>query len=254
LLCPKTQRLASSTTAGDVHAAGALLSSSDGVTRPGPVGARSLTAEDVDIKTLSSDATLDVLDGEASNRDTSGGLAGRAAVQVVLLDDDTVLGNVLEGDVGVADAGDRAGGARDSLDADTVVGVGDGGVADDDVLDNIVGAAANRADGDTVTAGAASTGEVDVGTGVNSKAVVLVLDVGVGDVDTSGAANVESVGVVATVGLVTGGVVNRDVVKGDLLGSVNGESLDGGVLDVQVGDGGRGHAVGVEELERLVTE
>jgi hypothetical protein len=245
------QRLAGST-AGDVHATGALLSTSDGVTRPSPVGARSLTAKYVVVETLSSNGTLDVLDGKTGDRDTSGGLAGRRAVQVVLLDDDTVLGDVLEGDVLVGDTGDGTSGARDGLNADTVVGVDDGGVGDDDVLDDIVGAAADGADGDTVTAGAGSASELDVGTGVDSEAVVLVLDVGVGNVDTGGAADVESVGVVAAVGLVTGGVVDGDVVKGDRLGSVDRKSLDGCVLDVQVRNGGRGHAVGVEELEKLV--
>jgi hypothetical protein len=248
-----SKRLARSTAGGDVHAACALLSTSDSVTRPGPVGARALTAEDVDIKTLSSNSTLDVLDGEASDRDTSSGLAGGATVLVVLLDDDTVLGDVVEGDVLIGDTGDGTGSARDSLDADTVVGVDDSSAGDDDILDGVVGAATNRADGDTMTAGAGTAGEADVSTGVDSQAVVLVLDVGIGDVDTSGAADVKSVGVVAAA-VVTSGVVDGDVVEGQLVRAVDGETLDGGVLDVESGDGGRGHGVGVEELHRSVED
>jgi hypothetical protein len=234
----------------DTGAASALLSTSDAVARPGPVGAATLTAKDVDVSTLGGDSTLDVLNSEASNRDTGSGLASGGAVLVVLLDDDTILGDVLESDVLVGNARDGTSGARDGLDADTVVRVDNSVVRDDDVLDYVVAATTNGADGDTVTARAGSTSEVDVSTGVDSQAVVLVLDVGVGDVDTSGATNIKGVGVVATVGYVTSSVVDGDLVKGKVLGAVNGETLDRGVLDVESGDGGRGHGVGVEKLAK----
>lgn len=99
-----------------------------------------------------------------------------------------------------------------------------------------------------MAAGAGAAGEVDVLAGVDGKAVILVLDVGVGDGDTSGGADIEGIGVVATVGDITGAVVDGDVVKGDIRSGVNGETLDGGVLHVKVGDGGRLERVGVEEL------
>ena len=95
---------------------------------------------------------------------------------------------------------------------------------------------------------AGAAGEVDVSAGVDGEAVILVLDVGVGNVDASGAADVESVGVVAAVCYIAGSVVDGDLVKGEVLGSVDGETLDRGVLDVESGDGGRGHGVSVEEL------
>ena len=47
--------------AGSVAAAGGL-STGDADTGPGPVGASTLTAEDVDVLTLGRDGTLDVLD------------------------------------------------------------------------------------------------------------------------------------------------------------------------------------------------
>lgn len=50
------------------------------------------------------------------------------------MDDDSVLGDVLESDILVGDVGDAASLARDGLDADTVVGVGYGAVGDEDVL------------------------------------------------------------------------------------------------------------------------
>jgi hypothetical protein len=82
--------------------------------------------------------------------------------------------------------------------------------------------------------------------GVNSQAVVLVLDVGVADGDVGGLADIEGIGVVATTA-VTVRVVNGDVIKDQVVGLYT-ESLHGGVLDVQVRDGRVGHGVGVEEL------
>jgi hypothetical protein len=228
-------------TGGNVEARSALLSASDAVARPGPVGAAALTAEDVDVGSRRSDGTLDVLDSETSDWDTGGGLASRRAVLVVLLDDNSVLGDVLEGDVLVADTRDGTGGARDGLDADTVVRVGDGGVRDDDVLDGVVLAATYGADGDAVSAGAGTAGEVDVSARVDGQAVVLVLDVRVGDVYTGRATNIESIGVVAAVGNITSGVVDGDLVKSEVLCTVDGETLHRCVLDVESSDGGRGH-------------
>ena len=46
---------------------------------------------------------LDVLDGETGDRDAGGGGASGRAVLVVLLDQDSVLGDVLEGDALVGD-------------------------------------------------------------------------------------------------------------------------------------------------------
>ena len=91
-----------------------------------------------------------------------------------MLDDDAIRGNVLEGDVLVGDAGNGASGTGDGLDADTVLRVGDGGGENADRLDDVVGAAADRADGETVAAGATSAGEGDAGARVDSKAIVLV--------------------------------------------------------------------------------
>ena len=62
---------------------------------------------------------MHVVDSQIGDGDTVGGLSGRAAVLVILLDDETVLGDSGEGDVLVGDALDGAGGAGDSLDANT---------------------------------------------------------------------------------------------------------------------------------------
>lgn len=242
------KRLARST-ARDTLAGSGLLATGDAVVLPRPVLA--VGAQDVDVGALGGDSAVDVADGEVGDGDTSSRRTGGLAVLVVLLDDNTVLGDVLEGDVLVDDIGDGTSSTGDSLDADTVVRVRDDVVDDADLLDNVVGASTDRADGDTVTTAAVTAGEGDVGAGVDGKAVVLVLDVGAGDVDTSGRANIESISVVATLG-VTEGVVKGDISQLDVVAGVDAEGLDGGVLDVEALDLGVLHGVSVEELGLLL--
>jgi len=62
---------------------------------------------------------VDVVQGQTGDGDSIGGSTGRAAVLVVLLDDNTVLGDTRESDVLVSDTLDGTGGAGDGLDADT---------------------------------------------------------------------------------------------------------------------------------------
>lgn len=137
---------------------------------------------------------------------------------------------VLEGDALVGDVLDRALGTRDSLNADTVVGVNDLRVEDLHGVNDVVVAAADGADGETVATGAVTASESDVVTAVDGKAVVLVVDGSAGDGDVLRVTNIESVGVVAALG-VTVLVVDGDVVDGEGVGVVDGEDLDGGVLD-----------------------
>lgn len=232
-------------TAGDALAGGRSLATSDLVASPGPILSRS--AENVDVGTLGDNITNDVGDGDVGDGNARSGLTGGRAVLVILLDDDAVLADVLEGDMVVDDVGHGAGGARDGLDANTVVGVGNDRVQDADLLDDVILAATNRADRDAVTTGAVTVGERDVGTGVDGEAVILVLDVGTGDVDAGGRANIESIGVVATLG-VTEGIIEGDALQIDVGTGVDAEGLDRGVEDVEVVDVGVLHGVGVEEF------
>ena len=170
-------------------------------------------------------------------------------------------------DVAVGDAGDFAGGARDGLDADTVVGVDDLGVEDVDGVDGVVAPATDAADAQAVAAGAVAAGEGDLGTAVDGKAVILVVDSGAADGDLGGASDVESIGVVAALRVAVL-VVDGDAVELGVGGGVDGEDLNGGVLDglsqnillvviiagrivrmtYQTLDNGVGHGVSVEEL------
>lgn len=89
----KLNNLASSW-AGDVGALAALLATRDADARPLPARAGALAAENVDGSSLRADGALDVVNGQASDRDAGGGLAGGRAVLVVLLDHDSVLGDL----------------------------------------------------------------------------------------------------------------------------------------------------------------
>lgn len=130
--------LAGSSTAGDVLALGARLSTSDTVARPLPARARALAAKQVDVGARRSDGALDAGDSKVGDWDASGGGTGRAAVLVVLLNDDTVLGDVAQGDAAVGDAGDLAGSAGDRLDTDAVVRVADLAVRNEHSVDGVV--------------------------------------------------------------------------------------------------------------------
>lgn len=68
-----------------------------------------------------------------------------------------------------------------------------------------------------------------------------------GDVDTVAGADVESVSVVAALGISVG-VVDGDSTDSQLLGAADAEDLRGGILDEDVLNLGVGQAVGVEEL------
>ena len=137
---------------------------------------------------------------------------------------------VLEGDALVNDVMDRALGVGDGLDADTVVGVNDLRVKNLHGVNDVVGTAADGADGETVATVAVAASESDVFTTVDGKTVVLVVDGGTGDGDVLRVTDIESVSVVAALG-VTILVVDGDVVDGEGVGGVDREDLDGGVLD-----------------------
>jgi hypothetical protein len=129
-----------------------------------------------------------------------------------LLDDDTVLSNAGEGVAAVCDTRDGTSGARDSLDADTVVAVDDLVVGEVNVADSVVVTAANGADGKTVTASAGAAGEGDVSytkllvasskkeresqiltARVDGNTIILVVNDSVGDGNTGRASDIEGI-------------------------------------------------------------
>lgn len=77
---------------------------------------------------------------------------------------------------------------------------------------------------------AVAASEGDLGAAVDGKAVVLVVDSRAADSDLSGATDVESIGVVAALGVAVL-VVDGDTVELSVGGAVDREDLHGRVLD-----------------------
>ena len=154
--------LAARGTGGNVLALAAGLTAGDVNAGHGPVSAAAVTAEDVDLNSVGVNRASDFLELNIGDGDTVGGGTGGVTVLVVLLNDDTVVGDTGDLDVGEGDVLNGTGGVVDGLDTDTVLGVRDSRIDEGNVLDSVVVTATDRADGQTVTAGAGTAGEVDV--------------------------------------------------------------------------------------------
>jgi hypothetical protein len=99
--------LAGATSAAwDVLAAGVGLTTGDVDILPGPVSARAIAAENVDVISIAFHGARDAIHGEVRDGDTIGRGAGRRAVLVVLLNDDAVLRDTRDRDVLVGDISD----------------------------------------------------------------------------------------------------------------------------------------------------
>jgi hypothetical protein len=82
--------------------------------------------------------------------------------------------------------------------------------------------------------------------GIDSNTIILVITIRTGNSHIGGAPNVEAVGVLPLA--VTGSVINGHASNSQSVCAVDADGLDGGVADMQVGDGRVGEVVGVEEL------
>lgn len=94
---------------------------------------------------------------------------------------------------------------------------------------------------------ASTAAEGNLGTRVDSNAVVLVVHLGTLDDDIVARPDIKTVSVVAAFA-VTGGVVDGHIGDGESIAAVDADSLDRRVLDVQVRDAGVGQGVRGEEL------
>lgn len=235
--------------AGDVLARVVLLAARDLDVGPGPVGAAAGAADDSQVVAARGDGALAVqaVDGDVGDGQVAGGVAVQVAAVVVLLDQDAVLVDALEGDVLVGDVADLAGGVLLGLDADAVVRVLDRALREGHARDGVVLAASDRADAETVAAGAETRVELDVGARVDGNTVVLVVDLGAVDVDLVGGANVETIGVVASLGIAGRGV-DGHLVDGQAVTAVDGDHLNRRVDNLDVVDVRVKHLVGGEEL------
>jgi hypothetical protein len=159
--------------AGDSRALGRLLAARDLVARPLPARASTRSAKNVGVGTSTSNANSVISHGKASDRNAGSGFAGGRTILVVLLNNNTVLGDAGEDVARVSDAGDLSSSTVDSLDTETVLRVGDLVVQELDVRDSVVVATSDRADGQTMATSASGARNRDVGTRVDSDTVVL---------------------------------------------------------------------------------
>jgi hypothetical protein len=82
---------------------------------------------------------------------------------------------------------------------------------------------------------------------VDSNAIVLIVDFSSVNDDVRAGSDIEAIGVVTTCA-VTSRIVDRHTGDGKAIATSNTNSLDGGVLDVQVGDGRGSECMSCEEL------
>jgi hypothetical protein len=82
---------------------------------------------------------------------------------------------------------------------------------------------------------------------VDSNAVILIVDFSSVNDDVRAGSDIEAIGIVTTC-TVTSRIINRHTGDGKAIATSNTNSLDRGVLDVQVGNGRRGECVRCEEL------
>lgn len=231
--------------AGGARVVAALVTTSNIDVGEGEVLTASIATEDVVGVRVGLDGSGDVLKDNVSDHDTVGGLTSWAAVEVILLDIQTVVGNAGEGDVLVGDVGDGTVGARVGLDAHAVLRVGDDGVLEGDGIDGVVGLATDGPDGQTVAAGAVQVRDGDLGARGDGHTVVLVVDGDVAQRYVVRGANIETITVVGGggairegVGGIADGVVQDQVRYGKMLILVDVEEMRRPVLDVQVLDSG----------------
>jgi hypothetical protein len=177
--------------AGKTRALCGLLATGDLVARPLPAGASTRGAKDVGVGARAGNTDSVISHGKTSDWDTSGGLreiklaefcgrvgystylASGGAILVVLLNNNTVLGDSGENISRVSDAGDFASGTVDSLNTETVLRVGDLVVQELDVGDSVIVATADGSDRETVATSAGGARNGDVRTRVDSDTVVL---------------------------------------------------------------------------------
>lgn len=103
--CGDTENLATNVI-GCILARVARLAARHAHLGPGPVGAASVTTQNINFRCVALHRPLDVVDCQISDGYARCRSAGRAAIFIVLFNDNAVIGDSRQGDVFVSDASD----------------------------------------------------------------------------------------------------------------------------------------------------
>lgn len=218
------------------------------------VGAAVISTENVIILTVTH-RSCNIYESDIGNGDSVRRFTGRTAIQVVLLHIDTVVANVGQGDVLVANVVDLAGLTRVSLDSTTVLAADHLRIGEGDSVNRVVALAANRADAKTMTTVAVHSVDDDICSASHRDTVILVVHPGVLQGEVAAFLDIEAVGIVCrrvtialAVGGIAGGIVEGQAGDSKVLGAFNLEAVDGPVLDVEVLDAGVVHVLHYEKV------
>lgn len=168
-----TALLCLQTSVGRVVAAG--ISTRDGHIGEGKVGTAAITAKNIIIVRTTLHGTRDILKKQTCNVDAVGRLARWAAIQVILLHVQSIVANIGQRNIAVRDIAHAARGVGVGLDADAVLAVDHHRVRKGHAVDNVVGLAADGADGQAVAAGAVHVADGHLRARGDGNAVILVV-------------------------------------------------------------------------------
>jgi len=209
--------------------AGDFLSSSHDVGVPFPVGC--VLHPDLDVGSVPQNVSTNVVDGQSTNGQVTGGISTRSGVEVVTDDDNTDFTDVLENDVVESDSFDNTFTVEQSLDSDTDVVLDDLAILDDNVF-SFVDIVSTNSDSDTVASFANVVLEEDVGSRVDGQAIVLVVNLAVLDSDVMRLGYIKTVGIVAPQP-VSISIVNSDPNEVCVVTVIDGKDVFRGVFDRQ---------------------
>lgn len=129
---------------------------------PDPVATAAAAAEDIDGRGIAVHDAGDGMEHQIGNGHTGGWPPRRRAIVIVLLDHDAIAGDVGHADVLEPDGRNAAGSSGDGLDANAVSRVDHGGMLDGHVAHDVIAAAADGADGQSMASRADAPDKVDV--------------------------------------------------------------------------------------------
>lgn len=217
-----------------------------------------IAAENIVVISIALHRAHNVLKQDVGDVNPVGRHSRGAAVEVILLDVQTVVADVEHGDVAIDNVGHRPGRVGVGLDAHAVLRVEHHAVLEQDAVDRVVGFAADGPDRQAMAARAVHVGHGDLGAGRHGYTVVLVVHGNVAQRDVVGGTNIKPVRVVRCgqaiadgVGGVTCTVIQEEVGEGEVLVGGHIEQVCRPVHNNQVSEGRVRGVLNNKEMVRL---